>query len=50
MVPTPTVSMWTPAFWATEAAASALASVPEPLVAPAWSWPSENSTIVAEGQ
>ena len=44
--------MCTPAFSATEAAASALVSGPPapPLAAPAWSCPSENSTIVAEGQ
>ena len=51
VVPTPTVSMCTPAFSATEAAASVPASVPVLLLAaPASFCPSESSTMVAEGQ
>jgi hypothetical protein len=50
-VPTPTVSMCTPAFSATAAAASVPASVPVLLpAAPPSFWPSESSTMVAEGQ
>ena len=43
-VPTPTVSMWMPAFCAAVAAAITASPLP------ALSSPSENSTIVADGQ
>jgi hypothetical protein len=50
VVPTPTVSMCTPAFSATAAAALVAASMPVlPAVPPSF-WPSESSTMVAEGQ